>query len=182
MNDQKRKRGSPPKFTCYDDEMLIKLVREMPGCSWVSIASCMKNKTPKQCRDRWNNYANPDLKHGKWTTEEEIILLQKYNDIGPKWSEMMKCLPGRSSNDIRYQWLKLTNGEDELNQIILAEKLSLQTVQAEPILDPIIIEDSKESKEKEPSIFEFCNPILELNDFDAFNADDLFLIFGFSSF
>lgn len=183
MNDQKRKRGSPPKFTHEDDELLIKLVKDMPGCSWSSIASHMNNKTPKQCRDRWNNYANPDLKHGNWTIDEEIILLQNFNNIGLKWSEMMKFLPRRSSNEIRYQWLKLTNGEEDLNQLMLAEKLSLQALQAEPTSDPTIIEDaSNEIKAEDPFIFEFSNQILEFNDFDAFDADDLFMIFGFQSF
>ena len=61
----------------------------------------IKNKSSKQCRERWVNSLCPNIKKGIWTEKEEKILFLTQLKIGNKWSELAKFLPGRSENDIK---------------------------------------------------------------------------------
>lgn len=107
MKKTKRKCGAQTRFSAEDDEKLINLVHILGITSWRSIASNFENKTPKQCRDRWNNYANPGLNHGDWKQSEDQLILSKYEEFGAKWLKIATFLKCRSPNDTRYRWLKL---------------------------------------------------------------------------
>ena len=61
----------------------------------------IKNKSSKQCRERWVNSLCPNINKGIWTEKEEKILFLTQLKIGNKWSELAKFLPGRSENDIK---------------------------------------------------------------------------------
>ena len=61
----------------------------------------IKNKSSKQCRERWVNSLSPNINKGIWTEKEEKILFLTQLKIGNKWSELAKFLPGRSENDIK---------------------------------------------------------------------------------
>ena len=61
----------------------------------------IKNKSSKQCRERWINFLCPNINKGIWSEKEENILFSTQLKIGNKWSELAKLLPGRSENDIK---------------------------------------------------------------------------------
>ena len=61
----------------------------------------IKNKSSKQCRERWVNSLCPNINKGTWSEKEEKILFLTQLKIGNKWSELAKLLPGRSENDIK---------------------------------------------------------------------------------
>jgi hypothetical protein len=61
----------------------------------------IKNKSSKQCRERWVNSLCPNINKGVWSEKEENILFSTQLKIGNKWSELAKLLPGRSENDIK---------------------------------------------------------------------------------
>ena len=61
----------------------------------------IKNKSGKQCRERWINFLCPNINKGMWSEKEEKILFSTQLKIGNKWSELAKLLPGRSENDIK---------------------------------------------------------------------------------
>ena len=61
----------------------------------------IKNKSSKQCRERWVNSLSPNINKGVWSEKEENILFSTQLKIGNKWSELAKLLPGRSENDIK---------------------------------------------------------------------------------
>ena len=61
----------------------------------------IKNKSSKQCRERWVNSLCPNINKGIWTEKEEKILFLTQLKIGNKWSELAKFLPGRSEKDIK---------------------------------------------------------------------------------
>lgn len=108
-----RKRGPIPKFTDEDDCKLVSLVHSFPPNSWKEIAKQFQDKTAKQCRDRWNNYANPQLKHGDWDPAEDSLIIQKVNELGSAWSTISAHFINRSPNDVRYRWVQLTKGDKE---------------------------------------------------------------------
>jgi hypothetical protein len=63
--------------------MLLSLVQLLQPKKWTHIAKELNGalyegtlvKTPKQCRERWHNHLNPDLKKGNWTIHEDIIIV-----------------------------------------------------------------------------------------------------------
>lgn len=101
----KRRRSAPKyKFSKEDDIQLIMLVNEFGTLNWSEIASRMEGRNPRQCRERWNNYVNPDLIPRDWTPQEDYLLELKYLELGPKWHVIASFFKNRSVNNIRSRW------------------------------------------------------------------------------
>ncbi|KAG2486600.1 hypothetical protein HYH03_014768 [Edaphochlamys debaryana] len=67
----------------------------------------MKTKGSKQCRRRWKNYLNADLKSGGWTAEEDRILMEGHRLYGNKWTEIAKMVGGRTDNAVKNRYAAL---------------------------------------------------------------------------
>jgi myb proto-oncogene protein len=52
-----------------EDQFLIQLVLENGAKNWSCIAKKMRGRMGKQCRERWHNHLNPEIKKQKWTEE-----------------------------------------------------------------------------------------------------------------
>jgi hypothetical protein len=50
------------KFTAEEDHFLGELVQEHGTEAWTFVARFMGTRTPRQCRDRYDNYLNPTLR------------------------------------------------------------------------------------------------------------------------
>lgn len=100
VSDSKKRR----KFTGSEDACLLSLVQSMGAREWNTIAKYMPDRTGRQCRDRYFNYLRPGFTNVSWTSEEDQILLQQYQIVGPSWSNIEKHLPGRSANSIKNRW------------------------------------------------------------------------------
>jgi hypothetical protein len=98
------RRHSKSKFTHREDAMLVESVRIHGISNWSVVASALPGRNPRQCRDRWENYVNPDLTQQEWTDLEDALLLQQIEQIGPHWSRIAAFFPGRSKNHIRIRF------------------------------------------------------------------------------
>lgn len=101
------KRGAKPKFTPAEDKQLQKFVNQLGTNSWHTIAKRMRGKTSKQCHDRWKNYANPQLRNSEWNEEEDLLLIEKFAELGPRWTQIARFFNDRSMNCLRNRFLKL---------------------------------------------------------------------------
>ena len=61
----------------------------------------MKFRTGKQCRERYINHLDPNMKKSAWTAEENNVIRDMFPEYGTRWSQYMTFLPGRSDHAIK---------------------------------------------------------------------------------
>ena len=73
-------------WTKEEDEKVIELVRKYGPKRWTLIAKHLKGRIGKQCRERWHNHLNPEIKKTAWTDEEDRIIYNAHKQWGNQWA------------------------------------------------------------------------------------------------
>jgi len=88
-------------WTADEDQLLLAWVNEHGATKWTECSKMIRGRCGKQCRERWVNILNPEVKKGNWSDHEQEIIFENLATYMTSWSSMSKILPGRTENSIK---------------------------------------------------------------------------------
>lgn len=111
----KNKPGGQPRFNETTDLKLKSLVEQYGLHSWSLISRNFKNKSGKQCKDRWYKYLSPSVNRNPWNSEEDRLIEELTAQFGNAWKKISLFLDGRLPGDVRFRYLKLQRRKRKKN-------------------------------------------------------------------
>jgi hypothetical protein len=122
-----RRRSLKPhaKFSPEDDDRLRSAIENYGTTNWAMIAYDVGGKNARQCKERWFNYLSPELNCGEWTCDDDILLIQKFTELGNKWVRIAKCFPNRTDSMVKNRFNKLQRRERKSRELWIQSELYL---------------------------------------------------------
>lgn len=112
-------RGSSGPNACLwtkdDDDALMEIMKKHKSPKkWVLIAEKLsRDKSPRECEERWLRFLKPGSRKGQWTEEEDLVVLEAVRnsteEIFTRWSDLAQQLPGRVGKQVRDRWVNHLN-------------------------------------------------------------------------
>ena len=109
-----------------EDSLLLSLVQTHGPHNWVRISQLLTSRTPKQCRERFHQNLKPSLNHNPISPEEGELIERLVQEMGKRWAEIARRLPGRSDNAVKNWW---NGGMNRRRRIVIRREGSEQAVQ-----------------------------------------------------
>jgi len=119
-------------WTSEEDQKLMNWVKREGPTKWAQASNFIIGRSGKQCRERWFNNLNPNVKKGNWSKEEDELIFELYQKHGSSWSKIAKFIPGRTENAIKNRFYstlrRLTADKKKLKEDHLEEEVKQNEV------------------------------------------------------
>lgn len=151
------------KFSAYEDSVIKTLVNQMgSNPNWDFISSVLKTRTPRQCKDRWTCYLNPNVNLGEWTKEEDELLQKKVAQYGQKWKYLVQFFNMRSEVNLKNRFKLLKRREEkQIKEKVESEKLMMKSLLPSlPSIIPGYVERSKVCVPFPVTSFAYQSPVI----------------------
>jgi hypothetical protein len=94
------------RFLPEEDDRLRALVAQYGATAWEAITAQMPGRNLRQVRERWKHYLSSERGKAPWTGEENRLLVEKMQAIGPRWTQLALFFPGRTDIDVKTHWMQ----------------------------------------------------------------------------
>lgn len=86
------------RWSSSEDLCLVEAVNKFKDRGWKFISQFVPHRSDAQCRERWVNVLDTKIKKGRWTKDEDKLLLELE---GKSWMEISTNIEGRSINQCK---------------------------------------------------------------------------------
>lgn len=146
------KRAARRLFSKEEDEKIRELVRVYGTKSWGRVSNEMRRRTSRQCRERWKNYLDPDVKNGPWAVEEDELLRDYVIQYGTQWAKIAGFFEHRTDTNVKNRWVLLQRNSHRKTLNLIESSPNEENIynvqdmlSNKGAVDPVDAEDSKNS-------------------------------------
>lgn len=114
---QTHRKGARKPWTKEEDRELSKLVSselekggDLESIDWEKITEQIPSdglRKSKDCRKRWSNSLDPTLRKGKWTPEEDELLVKAFEKFGSAWLKVAQEIKGRTDDQCAKRYVEV---------------------------------------------------------------------------
>ncbi|CAB04248.1 snRNA-activating protein complex subunit 4 homolog [Caenorhabditis elegans] len=84
---------------------------------WDKVAQCMPGRTRQQVRTRFSHTLDASVKHGRWTDQEDVLLVCAVSRYGAKdWAKVAQAVQNRNDSQCRERWTNVLNRSAHVNE------------------------------------------------------------------
>ena len=142
-----------------EDSKLLSLYTKY-GKNWAAISKEMPHRTGKQIRYRFLNYFDTKYERGKFTKEEDNMIIYYYKIFGKSWAKIAKKIKTRTGDMIKNRFYSSLKNEINNNKNLLKIKRKRITSK----FKAKSIKNKKRKIESQKKSNEIENKIEEKND------------------
>ena len=104
MNNNLKPKQIKKKFNVEEDNLLKLLVQYFGINNWKTISKQLKNRTSRQCKERWFTYLSKEINLKEWTESEDKLLINLVEQYGHKWKHFKNFFNNRTETNIKNRW------------------------------------------------------------------------------
>lgn len=112
LSPSKKKFKIKKRMFSEEEDMIIRLkVQEYGTKRWKDVVKFLPFRTPRQVRERWNNYLDPKVVNKNWTESEDELLKHLFSVYGSKWAFIATHFEGRTYINVKNRMALLRRKE-----------------------------------------------------------------------